>query len=554
MENAYTKHGGTKVTPQSQPVVGKNQVRNDAGGYVFKLDKWGMLDRFLVLGSEGGTYYVGETKLTERNVKNVAECIKEDAKRVVDIVVDISFKGRAVKNEPALFVLAMVAGTGATADERTYALASLSSVARTFTHLANFLTYVQQFRGWGRGLREAVSDWYNTMNSHDLAYQMAKYRQRNGWTHGDVVKLAHPTPVDFDHNFLFSYAVEKADVDKYSKSNKNNLNIIVGYEKAKIATAVSEIVALINDYGLTREMIPTQFMKEKAVWEALFAEGKMPTHALVRNLGNMSASGFLVEENFKVMDAVREAFTNQERIQKSRLHPLSILIAMKQYGKGTSGYGHNSWRVAHPVMDALNEAFYLSFDNVEPTGKRLLLACDVSGSMESRISGNIDISAAEATGALALVQASTEKNVIIRGFSTGSGGYGSGYGMRQGDMDGFKELKISPRQRLDDVLRNMRKMNFGGTDCALPMMWALKNHVEVDAFIVYTDNETWAGTIHPMQALKKYRDKFNPSAKLIVVGMSSSGFTIADPEDSGSLDIVGMDTSVPAVIFDFITG
>ena len=37
-------------------------------------------------------------------------------------------------------------------------------------------------------------------------------------------------------------------------------------------------------------------------------------------------------------------------------------------------------------------------------------------------------------------------------------------------------------------------------------------------------------------------------------GMVSNGFSIADPEDGGMMDVVGFDTSVPQVIADFIRG
>ena len=33
----------------------------------------------------------------------------------------------------------------------------------------------------------------------------------------------------------------------------------------------------------------------------------------------------------------------------------------------------------------------------------------------------------------------------------------------------------------------------GGTDCAQPMLYAKRKKLAVDVFIVYTDNETWAG-------------------------------------------------------------
>jgi 60 kDa SS-A/Ro ribonucleoprotein len=35
------------------------------------------------------------------------------------------------------------------------------------------------------------------------------------------------------------------------------------------------------------------------------------------------------------------------------------------------------------------------------------------------------------------------------------------------------------------------------------------------------------------------------------VGMTSTGFSIADPNDAGMLDVVGFDAATPAVIGDF---
>ena len=60
----YTRHYNPNRTPQNQPIPGSTQVKNYAGGYAWEVDKWKQLDRFLILGSEGGTYYVGEAKLT----------------------------------------------------------------------------------------------------------------------------------------------------------------------------------------------------------------------------------------------------------------------------------------------------------------------------------------------------------------------------------------------------------------------------------------------------------------------------------------------------------
>jgi len=72
--------------------------------------------------------------------------------------------------------------------------------------------------------------------------------------------------------------------------------------------------------------------------------------------------------------------------------------------------------------------------------------------------------------------------------------------------------------------------------------------------VIYTDGETWAGQIHPAQALGEYRRKFNPQAKLVVVGMVSNGFSITDPNDAGMMDVVGFDTATPGILAQFVRG
>lgn len=92
----------------------------------------------------------------------------------------------------------------------------------------------------------------------------------------------------------------------------------------------------------------------------------------------------------------------------------------------------------------------------------------------------------------------------------------------------------------------------GTTDCSLPMIWAQKTQTAADVFIVFTDNETFAGNTHPATALREYREKMGIPAKLIVCGMTSNSFTIADPDDRGMLDICGFDTGALDVIQNFI--
>lgn len=112
-----------------------------------------------------------------------------------------SASGRAPKNDPALLALAIAAKRG---DEvtRTAALEALRQVARTSTHLFALAEALEQLGGWGRGTRRAVADWYRDRDLDALQYQAVKYRQRGGWTHADMLRLAHAQPPTPDHDRL----------------------------------------------------------------------------------------------------------------------------------------------------------------------------------------------------------------------------------------------------------------------------------------------------------------------------------------------------------------
>ena len=63
----YAKIFNRRATPQSQPIPGSSQVRNSGGGYSWQVDDWTRLDRFLIFGAKGGTYYITERDLVKQN-------------------------------------------------------------------------------------------------------------------------------------------------------------------------------------------------------------------------------------------------------------------------------------------------------------------------------------------------------------------------------------------------------------------------------------------------------------------------------------------------------
>jgi 60 kDa SS-A/Ro ribonucleoprotein len=545
---SYGSHFSTLKTAQTSQARG-DQVKNNAGGFVFALDIWARLERFLILGSEGGTYYVGEKELTVESAKVVLECLKADGARTVETIVAVSDAGRAPKNDPAIFALAIASGAE---DPRTraLALAALPKVCRIGTHLFKFVDDVEGFRKWGRGLRNAVSRWYNEKTAEQVGFQAVKYAQREGWSHRDVLRKAHPTPISEQHGAVYRYVTGGFDsFEKVMKHggavDKTKLpRVIEGFERLKAASTEAEVISLVREYRLPHECVDGKWKSSPKVWEALLPE--MGQTALIRNLGKMTSTGLFGPMG----DATKLAakmLVDKDAIKRGRVHPMAILIAQGVYAQGHGDKGSLAWQPAREIVDALDEAFYAAFDTIEPTGKNHFLGLDISGSMTSAFIANTRLSACQASAAMAMVTARAEQNYFMAGFTAKDG---SAWGGGSSEMT---PMTFAKNARLDAVMSLMHQLSarMGRTDCALPMLYAAQNKIEVDVFVTYTDSETWAGTVHPFQALKDYRQKMGRPAKMIVVGMTSTEFTIADPSDGGSLDVIGFDAAAPAVMADF---
>ncbi len=532
------KKFSTAVPAQTEKAKA-TQVQNNAGGFVFSVSDVARLERFLILGTDGGTFYVGEKDLTKQNVDFIRQMIKRDAAKVLEITLAVSEQGRAYRNEAAIFVLALLLVDGP-ADMKSAIVDATPRIARILTHVYQLAAFIEGLGGWGRAKRKAIAKWFESKTGDELAYQAVKYRQRNGWTARDLMRLAHPKGIEPSvGDFMLGKLGEDTRVPR----------IINGFNYMQGATEVKYVINFLNAYpNLPWETIPTQFLKDPEVWKTLFANGQLKGQALVRNITRLSRIGAFNDMQFA--SEVAAMLTDSDMIAKSRLHPIQYLLALTTHtegqlqrnGSGGSYYSmwasprKKDWNTSAVIVDALNEGFHQSFKGLTPANKRTMLALDVSGSMGADANG-IDLSCAQVSAAMAMVTARTEPMYQIMGFATQ-----------------FKDLGISAKMDLATVTRQIKAHTMGGTDLSQPMLWAAKNKVAVDTFAVYTDNETWAGYLHPFQALKDYRQKMGIDAKLAVFGVSATEFSIADPDDAGMMDFVGFDSSAPSVFADFSAG
>lgn len=340
----------------------------------------------------------------------------------------------------------------------------------------------------------------------------------------DVLRLCHATPASAEHAAIFAFvvkggleaaveagqaataaaapapasgerqkrALEQGDAEEPSRV----LAYLGAVQEAKGLTAADEqrMVALIRGARLRREHVPSQLLSSVPVWTALLE--RMPLTALTRNLAKLSSIGLVVDGSEAAAEIVRR-LGDGDALRRARVHPMSLLFAHRTYLAGRGEKGKLTWSPCAEVVSALDRAFHLAFKTLVPAGKRFCLALDVSGSMCVGINGSggyggsgSSLSCREASAAMALVTLETEPACETMCFS-----------------HTFQPLPLRRGMGLRAATDAVSGLPFGGTDCSLPMQWALQQGRVFDVFVVYTDSETYMGSVHPCETLRQYRPR-----------------------------------------------
>lgn len=537
-----------KTTEQKRKAI-PGQIENNAGGYVFQVDDMNLVNRFLIMGTECGSYYVSEKELTYQVSDKIKSIIEARGKEVVDLIVKVSNEGLAPKNDPALFLLALCSASE-NKETRKYALSNLWRVARIPTHLYHFVTYMKNHRGLGRLADQALEKWFNNKESLNLAFSLTKYASRDGWSARDLLRLAKPKPKSEAHKLIYNYVtwtekkreagkeylIENESVRAASEDNRKVVDYLRNIELVKSGKlSEKEIVKLVKENRFPMEVIPTDKQTAK-VYEAVLESAGMTW--IIRNLGNLSKQEVLVEGNWDVIKFITDKLTSEKELEKARIHPINVLAALKTYESGRGFKGSNTWNPVSKVVGALDQAFYKSFKFVEPTNKRYYIGVDCSGSMfGATVNGMPYLDAATVAACFAMTVLRREPFSLIKGYN-----------------HTMQDIRVNENSSLAEVINIMDKVSWGSTDCSLPILDAMEKVIKVDVFVNITDNETWAGRVHPFQALKQYRQKMGIDAKMITLATSVSNFTIADPSDKGMMDIAGFSSEVPQIISMFAKG
>lgn len=511
----------------------------------FQINKWKKLDRVLILGGEK---YSPEESFSVSSI--IKKCGLENPSRTASAIKDISYNSRSFKEAPLLHFLAQLSSINEECAKEVYRV--LPDVLRTGSSVFTFMRAVAELRGFGSGMRKALNKFVE-QDIEKLTFQVIKYQNREGWSWRDFLRIVRPVASTSSHGALFRQIISGEFGERVVKEYKNKSEkkyqaenpslipeIYFASKEALTSDNVEKVCELIEKYKLTHEMISNNLKKNTKIWDALLPH--MPPRAVLWNLSRFTNLGILGKSS-EAFKKVVKIFEDPELLKKSRLHPWQIYISMHVYNKG-QGEG-SSWTPLSHVSKILETGFYNAFGTQKPTGKRRLICLDVSGSMtgatiidfwnssKKRLESKYNISCRDASVVMAMQAVKTD-DVNVMAFS-----------------DKFIPIKLSSSDNLTSARKKVSGLPFNSTDCSLPMKWAMDNKIEVDSFEMYTDNETNCGQ-PPHKALKEYREKTGINASMIVCGMATTDFSVADPNDENSLDVVGMDSNVPNVIRTFI--
>lgn len=555
MSGALSRHT-PHDPPQREPILGRenDMVKNAAGGYTFRKDVWTQLADFLVLGTEGGTYYADERKHTYRNIGVVTQAVREDGHRAVTMAVEYSTgrPPRVPKPYPALYVVAYALAAGDLETKRAAAIA-VPKVARTTDHLAHLFGYWKQFSskpsgrgGVGRGpvgansraVRRAWVNWFTARPAEDVAYTLLKGRSRKtgdgeDFRPGHLLSLCRPVPDNEVQQALFALATERKtpmEVSGFFAAAK-------AFYEAQRVTTPAEAVKVINAYHVPWEFLPDSVLKDPKVWRALIPHLGMT--ALIRNLARMTGLGVFAPFHDATNQVVNR-LTDRTQLHRGRIHPFDVLLARLTYGSGYAQPNPNApartWTPDGRIVDALDRAYTLATGVCDKSPGRLVVAVDCSGSMSYpvRHGGSTLGSCYHLGTAIAAT--------LMRTFD------GDCYPIEfAGDV---KTSQLRAGMSLSEIY-SLRHSG-GATDCSGPIQWALANNVECDAFVLITDNETWSGHRHVSRVLEDYRRRVNPAARVIVLSMTAAWHSVGDPRDPGVLNVAGFDSAIPTLISGFM--
>jgi 60 kDa SS-A/Ro ribonucleoprotein len=404
---------------------------------------------------------------------------------------------------------------------------TVNRVVQRADEITELLAYYEQANGRGAGVKRLNGLSKQVQKGLALAfnkfdeYQFAKYDRDASIKLRDALFLTHPKAKDEAQQALF--------------------NKIAARKLATPYTWETELSVLGQQPFDGPEARQAAFA---AKWTELIESGKLGYMALLRNLRNIIEAGV---GPAAIATACR-TLADPRQVAQARQLPFRFLAAYRELAGTTpqalaaqkqgkklvperSGY-------VPALLDALEQAVRASVANVRgfDDETRVVIACDVSGSMQRPLSAKSSIMAYDIGLMLGMLLQSKCRNVVAGMF---------------GDV--WKTLRLPAASVLQNVQEFYRREGEVGysTNGHLVVADLLKRRVVVDKVMIFTDCQLWVsnGDQQGIAALwNEYRRRVAPQARLYLFDLAGYGDTPLRVEQNGVYLVAGWSDKVFEVL------
>ncbi|MCC6461545.1 MAG: TROVE domain-containing protein [Saprospiraceae bacterium] len=485
-----------------------NQVLNHEGAIAYTLTPELELYTAVATAALNETFYEGSAErltrlrgLIEKNdpvfVAQLAVYAREQMYlRSIPLVLTVEL---AKRHQGDALVSRLVARVIQRADEITELLAYYAQ--------ANERRGAKQLGRLSKQVQRGLAAAFNKFDE----YQFAKYNREGAAVKlRDALFLSHPVAKD---------AAQQALFDK-----------IVANTLATPYTWETELSALGQQTFANEKAKRAAF---RAQWEALIDSRKLGYMALLRNLRNILDA----EVSARHIQAVCETLANARQVAQSKQLPFRFLAAYRELLDLKSGYTSS-------VLSALEDAVTASAANLRGFGyeTRVVIACDVSGSMQKPVSAKSKVLLYDIGLVLGMLLKSKCKNAVTGMFG-----------------DHWKIINLPAKSVLENVQAFYRREGEVGysTNGYLVVQDLLDRRYVADKVMLFTDCQLWnsRGNEQIAQVWEQYRRQVAPNAQLYLFDLAGYGNTPLDlRQDQGVHLIAGWSDKIFDVLAALETG
>jgi 60 kDa SS-A/Ro ribonucleoprotein len=381
-------------------------------------------------------------------------------------------------------------------------------------------TYVQILRSGvvgrkslGSAPKRLVRDWLAS-REEDALFRSSAGRSPSL---GDIVKMVHPKPAGLRREALYGYMIGRSyDANALPK-------LVMQFEQFKAGEALD-----VPDLPF---MLLSALPLANKDWVKIAKNASWQTTRM--NLNTFGRHGVFEADGLAGIIAAR--LRDGREIQRARVFPYQLLTA----------YQNCDAAVPQEVRDALQDAMELAIGNVPAIEGRVVVCPDVSGSMQSPVTGHRagSTTSVRCTDVAALVAASVlRKNpsATVLPFE-----------------QGVVPVDLNSRDSVMTNAGRLAAIGGGGTNCSAPVRLLNQRKSKADLVIFVSANESWVdqgrgrGTAL-MAEWSEFRQR-NPKARLVCLDLQPNQTTQAI-ERKDILNIGGFSDRVFEVISEFAVG